>query len=113
MSKSHDERRLDPRAPADSQVSVEYILPGPRARDLSVTGVYICDDRPFQRGTQIDLRLRLAKDDTVVVRGMVRRVDPGVGMAIEFIHIDHHARRRIRDFVAIHHPGSALSEDEV
>lgn len=109
----HEERRLDPRVPADGRVAVEYVLPGPRVKDLSVTGVYVYDDRPFQRGTQIDLRLRLAKDDTVLVRGMVRRVDPGVGMAIEFIHIDQHARRRIRDFIAIHHPGSSLADDEV
>jgi hypothetical protein len=31
---------------------------------------------------------------------MVRRVEPGVGMAIEFIHIDADARRRVKEFIA-------------
>lgn len=100
MAKADHERRLDPRASVADKISVEYVMPGPRVRDLSVSGIYLFDSRPLQRGQSVELRLKLGQNGAIQVRGMVRRVDPGVGMAIEFIGIDHHDRRKIRDFLA-------------
>lgn len=109
---SDHERRLDRRAPATGKVEVEYILPGPKVRDLSVSGIYVYDTRPMQRGQTVDLRLRLADGESLIVKGMVRRVDAATGMAIEFIHIDQHDRRRIRDFVARFKAESRTASDE-
>ncbi len=63
------------------------------------------DPRTLPRGHSVELRLRLGTDEPIIVQGMVRRVDPGVGMAIEFIHIDPGSRRRMKKFLALAEPG--------
>lgn len=93
------DRRLDARV-ADGIIQVEYVAPSPHVRDLSVSGLYLADTRTLQRGQPIELKLRLGGSDAIVVRGMVRRVDPGQGVAIEFIHVDAADRRRIKEFIA-------------
>lgn len=99
MSERDRDRRLDPRV-ADGVITVEYVAPSPQVRDLSVSGMYLRDPRPLQRGQPIDLRLRLGSSEAMIIRGMVRRVDPGEGMGIEFIQIEAADRRRIKEFVA-------------
>lgn len=97
---SHDRnRRLNLRV-ADGMIEVEFVAPSSQVRDLSTTGLYLEDPRTYRLGQTIELRLRLPGSDAVVVRGMVRRVDPGEGMAIEFIHVDAADRRRLKDFIA-------------
>lgn len=93
------ERRLDPRVINDV-VEVEYVAPSPHVRDLSLSGMYLLDQRPLQRGQPVQLKLGLADLGHVVVQGMVRRVDPGVGMAIEFTKMETADRRKIKEFVA-------------
>ncbi len=99
MSDSGRERRLDPRI-ANDLIQVELIAPSPQVRDLSITGLYLKDPRPLQRGQPVELRLRLGDADPIFIQGMVRRVDPGEGMGIEFIHVDALGRRRIKEFVS-------------
>ena len=99
MTDSGQERRLDARV-TDGIIQVEYVAPSPKVRDLSVAGLYILDPRPMQRGQTVELRLRLGDGQPIQVRGMVRRVDPGVGMAIEFIQIEAADRRRIKEFIS-------------
>ena len=99
MSSNDRERRLDPRV-ADNILQVEYVAPGPKVRDLSMTGMYVSDPRPLQRGQPVELRLRIGEGDAIAIQGMVRRVDPGEGMGIEFIHIDTAGRRRIKEYIS-------------
>lgn len=100
------ERRLSPRVYNEGAVQVEYILPDPRVRDLSISGLYVADPRPLQRGQPVELKLRLGPGDPLSVRGMVRRVDPGQGMGIEFIHLEPADRRRLREYVGRAKPES-------
>lgn len=93
------ERRNEPRVRGET-LTVEFIDPVPRIRDLSISGVYMLDPHPFQRGLTVKLRITLGSGEPFVVTGMVRRVDPGVGMAIEFTKIDASARRRIKEYIA-------------
>lgn len=99
MAGRESDRRLESRALGDN-ISVEYLSPIPRVRDLSTSGLYLLDPRPFQRGQTVELRLAFDSGEPVVVRGMVRRVDPGQGMAIEFTHIDPADRRRVKAYIA-------------
>ncbi len=93
------DRRLDPRV-ATELIRVEFISPVPHVRDLSISGLFILDPHPLQRGETVELRLTLGSDKPMIVRGMVRRIEPGIGMAIEFIHIDAAGRRRVKDFIS-------------
>ncbi len=99
MTDRDRERRLDSRV-ADGVIRVEYVAPSPQVRDLSLTGLYLKDPRPLQRGQPVELSLRLGDADAILVQGMVRRVDPGEGMGIEFIHVDAAGRRRIKAFIS-------------
>ena len=99
MASDDINRRLEPRVVGE-EISVQYLSPVPRVRDLSTSGFFILDPRLFQRGETLEFRLTLGSAKPFVVTGMVRRVEPGVGMAIEFIRIDADARRRVKEFVS-------------
>lgn len=99
MSNAERDRRLTPRV-ADGIIRIEYVAPSPKVRDLSVSGLYLVDTRPLQRGQPVELKLTLGSGEPILVRGMVRRVDAGEGMAIEFIQVDAAGRRRIKEFIA-------------
>ncbi len=99
MSPNDRERRLDARV-TDGILQVEYVTPGPVVGDLSLTGMYVKDQRPLTRGQPVDLKLRIGDGEAIAIQGMVRRVDPGEGMGIEFIHIDATGRRRIKDYIS-------------
>lgn len=99
MEKPDHDRRLDARV-ADGVIKVEYVAPSPQVRDLSVSGLYLKDPRTLQRGQTIELLLRIGGEEPIRIRGMVRRVDPGEGLAIEFIQLSPADRRRIKEFVA-------------
>lgn len=99
MAETERNRRLDPRV-ADGIIQVEYVAPSPQVRDLSISGLYLADPRPLQKGQPVELRLRLGDSEPITIQGMVRRVDPGLGMAIEFIQVDTLGRRKIREFIS-------------
>jgi hypothetical protein len=99
MKKPDHDRRLDPRV-ADGVIQVQYVAPSPHVRDLSVSGLYLKDSRTLQRGQPIELLLRIGGEEPIRIRGMVRRVDPGEGMAVEFIQLSAADRRRIKEFIA-------------
>jgi hypothetical protein len=99
MSADEKNRRLNPRVESE-EISIQYLSPIPRVRDLSADGLYVLDPRPFQRGQTVEFRLTFGSGEPMVVSGMVRRVEPGKGMAIEFIHIGADARRRVKEYIA-------------
>lgn len=91
------ERRVQPRVKPKAAMVVEY--PGLRAliRDLSPTGAFIEDERPLPVGRTIELRLcGDAIEPAIQVRAIVRRVEPQVGMGVEFITLSEEARSRLR-----------------
>jgi hypothetical protein len=99
------DRRLEPRLADEGVVHVEYIAPSPHVRDLSASGVYLADPRQLQLGQTVKLRLSLGAAGTpIVVTGMVRRVDPGQGFAVEFIQLAQGDRRRLKEFIARGNP---------
>ncbi|HEX9759705.1 MAG TPA: PilZ domain-containing protein, partial [Candidatus Acidoferrales bacterium] len=87
-------------------VHVEYVAPSPHVRDLSLSGCYILDARTLHTGQTVRVRLIFSNGDAVVVHGMVRRVDEGVGMALEFISIESADRQRLKLYVEQADPGS-------
>jgi len=113
MGTAERNRRIEPRVSNVNDVGVEYVTPGPKVRDLSVSGMYILDSHTLQRGEQIELKLRIGNEPPFLVRGMVRRVDPGQGMAIEFIHVDAAGRRRIKEFVSRSESGKVSAAGDV
>jgi len=106
------ERRLDARV-ADDVVRAEFVVPTLRVRDLSVSGLYLLDPNPLQDGQIIELRLYLGSGEPLEVRGMVRRADSGLGMAIEFTRISAADRHRIKQHIAVVDPKAAGESDDL
>jgi hypothetical protein len=106
------ERRLDARV-ADDVVRAEYVVPTLRVRDLSASGLYLLDPNPLQDGQIIELRLYLGSSEPLEVRGMVRRADSGLGMAIEFTRISAADRHRIKQYIAAVDPKTARESDDL
>jgi hypothetical protein len=98
------DRRLEPRVADEGVVHVEYIAPSPQVRDLSASGVYLADPRQLRLGQTVKLRLGLGSAPPFQVTGMVRRVDPGQGFAIEFIQLETADRRHIKEYIARTNP---------
>jgi len=97
---SESDRRIHLRVQPSSAIVVEY--PGQRSvvRDLSPTGAFVEDERPFPVGRMLELRLRrdgLAGD--IQVKAIVRRVEPQIGMAVEFVALTEEANQRVRELV--------------
>ena len=93
------DRRLETRVP-EQAVQAEYVVSPVLVRDLSVGGLSLLDPNPHQRGESVELVVRMPEGDPIRVRAMVRRVDAGVGMALEFIHIEPADRRRLKEHIA-------------
>ena len=93
-------RRVRRRIKPDIVVCVEF--PGLRAiiRDVSTTGAFIEDERPLPVGRGVDLQVRFDKSlPPVEVRAVVRRVEPQVGMAVEFTSLSEEAAAQLRRVV--------------
>ena len=94
------ERRVRRRIKPEHAASVEF--PGLQAeiRDFSETGAFIADERPLPIGRQLDVRFRIDESGPPIeVRAVVRRVEPQVGMAVEFISLSLEAATRLRQMV--------------
>lgn len=97
---AESDRRGHTRIQPNSAVVVEY--PGVRSvvRDLSLTGAFIEDERPFPMGRMMDLHLRVDGQGTEIeVKAIVRRVEPQLGMAVEFVALSQQANERLREIV--------------
>ncbi len=94
------DRRAYTRILPRSAIVVEY--PGLRSviRDLSVTGAFIEDERPLPVGRQFDLRLSTdGSGGEIVVKAIVRRVEPQMGMAVEFVALSQEAHQQLQEIV--------------
>lgn len=68
-------------------------------RDVSASGAYIEDPRPLPPGRLVRIRLKLSQQLAINTRAMVRRVDEGVGMGIEFMEMSGEDRAKLRTFL--------------
>jgi PilZ domain len=97
---SESERRSHLRIIPPQAIVAEY--PGLRSviRDLSPTGAFVEDERPFPVGHVIDVRLRgEGLQRPLKVKAVVRRVEPQIGMAVEFVALNHEDRVHLLRFI--------------
>lgn len=83
------------------EVQAEY--PGVRSvvRDLSLAGAFIEDERPLTVGRVFKLRLSSNTMEKEIEAGaVVRRSEPNVGMAVEFIILGQEAKELLQEMVA-------------
>jgi hypothetical protein len=100
---SESDRRQDLRIIPPEAIVAEY--PGIRSviRDLSPTGAFVEEDRPFPVGRVIDMRLRgEGLEEEIKVKAIVRRVEAQIGMAVEFIALSKETRAYLLKFVEKH-----------
>jgi len=98
MRENYD-RRCGLRVPAQ-EATVELLDFRPRVRDLSQGGAFIEDPRPLPAGRMLRLLLRLDPEArAITVWGMVRRVEEGKGMGVEFVQISPDDRATLRNFL--------------
>ncbi len=82
------------------QVAVELIDFKPQIRDLSEAGIFIEDPRPLPAGRTVRLAIRFsAESEAITVWGMVRRVEEGKGMGIEFLNISAPDKDALRTYL--------------
>lgn len=99
------DRRAYARILPTSSLAVHY--PGVRSvvRDLSLTGAFLEDERPFPVGRQVELQLTgNGLSAEVRVKAVVRRVEPQVGMAVEFIALSREANNLLRQMIEKENP---------
>ena len=76
------ERRVQRCVRPPSEIPVEFPGVGSQIRDISPTGAFIADERPFPLGRKLDLRFRLDPSlPALEVHAVVRRADPQMHVA--------------------------------
>lgn len=93
------DKRFAPRLPVRAGNYVVYTEGSGAIRDLSLGGVFIEDREPLPQGTVFAFDLRLG-EETVPVRGIVRRSLPGLGMGVEYQNMPIEIRNRLERFLA-------------
>lgn len=94
------ERRAQARVQSPSPLYADY--PGLESviRDLSTAGAFVEDERPLPVGRRFTLRLRgPSLSSALEVCAVVRRVEPQVGMAVEFVSMSEEALKALRMLV--------------
>lgn len=93
-------RRAHPRIMPFGKIAVHYPGLHPVVRDLSPTGAFIEDERPLPVGRQFDLHLG---GEGILpelrLKAIVRRTEPYMGMAVEFVAISQEAHRHLQEFL--------------
>ncbi|MGH9862916.1 MAG: PilZ domain-containing protein [Candidatus Acidiferrales bacterium] len=93
------DKRIMPRLPVSAGNYVIYTEGSGGIRDISLGGVFIEDSAPLSEGTVFSFDLRLGNTD-VPVRGVVRRMVPGVGMGVQFQNLPPATQTRLERFLA-------------
>ncbi len=94
-------KRTHPRIRPKQAVRVEYPDFVPRVRNLSISGAVLEDSRTLPRGRIVPLRLWLGYKEPITMKAMVRRVEEGRGMGVEFLSMGEGDRKRLREFVGV------------
>ncbi len=93
------ERRSGPRVKPKETLLVDYPAYRPAVRDISLAGAFIEDPRPIHPGRVIRLRIQLSANESITASVMVRRVEEGCGMGVEFLAMNDADRNRLRKIV--------------
>jgi PilZ domain len=100
-----NERRVRNRVRPASLMPVEFPEIRSQIRDLSPTGAFIADERPFPLGRKLSMRFRLdGQGPTLEVQAIVRRVDPQIGMAVEFTELSEEAATLLAQYASTNNP---------
>jgi hypothetical protein len=78
------------------EMKVEYPTIAPRVRNLSLTGAFIEDKRPLSKGRVLPVKLWVLPNEAITVNAMVRRVEDGEGMGVEFLGMSDADHTRLR-----------------
>jgi hypothetical protein len=102
---NHKSRRRiknDRKAKVSEPLSVTWRSDGPSrvsiVRDLSISGIFVCTERPLKRGARIQLLFSLPGGG-VRVDGVVRHTLPGQGMGVEFTYVARRDYTRMREVI--------------
>jgi hypothetical protein len=93
------ERRSQSRFQPRKPLLVDFPDQQARVRNLNLWGAYIEDPRPLPGGHVYKLRLWVDQRNPVAAKAMVRRSDPGKGMAVEFVEMTDDDRERLQEFI--------------
>ncbi len=93
------ERRFCPRVKPKETLLVDYPAYRASVRDINLSGAFIEDQRPIPPGHVIRLRIQLSENEAITVNVMVRRVEEGCGMGVEFLAMNDADRHRLRKIV--------------
>ncbi len=95
------ERRVRNRVRPVAVTPVEFPEVRSQIRDVSPTGAFIADERPFPVGRKLNMRFRLdGRGPVLEVQAVVRRVDPQIGMAVEFTELSEEAAAILTEYAA-------------
>jgi len=98
-----EERRANPRYPIKPGSFAFYALGSGVIQNLGLGGVFIEDrDASFAVGAEVDLELILREGDSIVLRGTVRRAEPGAGFGVQFLDLSPEVRRRLETYFRAH-----------
>jgi hypothetical protein len=95
------ERRQRPRA-TGVQEQLECLVPSARIRDISLSGVYLLLAEPPATGQDVQIRIWLRSGESIDAHGVVRRVEPGRGAAVEFTEMDTAGRNLLAQYLSLH-----------
>ena len=111
MKPDHN-RRGAPRVSA-REATVELLDFRPRVRDLSESGAFVEDPRPLPRGRMLHILLRIDEHaEAITLWGMVRRVEEGKGMAVEFLEMSATDKAVLQKFLQERIRKEGTTEDE-
>lgn len=94
-----EERRGEFRSSVRERIPVHYPDYEPLIRDLSLSGAFIQDKRPFRMGQTLRLRLPL-ENGPIDILAMVRHMESGMDMGVEFLEMNYSAREQLRLILA-------------
>ncbi|MCH7765244.1 MAG: PilZ domain-containing protein [Acidobacteria bacterium] len=93
------ERRVHQRIKPERMLVVEYPDYLGRVVDLSPSGAFIEDERPLRLGETLPFKLWLNSVEAVEVSGVIRRVEEGSGIAVEFVGLKETEYNRLCEFL--------------
>ncbi len=108
MTSRGQNRRVQPRVPGgDARVDyVEYVLPSAQVRDISRSGMFVLETRAHKTGDTLQVNLWLRSGEAIAVQCIVRRIEPSVGMGLEFVHLEEAGRRLLEEFLSLSSAGN-------
>ena len=96
---SESERRRHARYPCKAQVEITWgeVTLDATLRDISASGMYLETREPLWARAEFSARVRLP--ETLNVKCIVRRVDAGKGMVVEFTEVSQETRMNLNHLI--------------